>query len=95
MTTAERAGSDEEVRAALIRHGYNPDALACGLAALPGMEGKTWMSGHAKPEDKVLLRYRVCVLDGIVIDGHEGSDLDPGGGCIHCRKEWDEIDRED
>lgn len=87
----EQIGTDSEVRAALLRHGYPSDALACGVTCAPGNEGDSWMSGHAKPEEKVCLRYRVCVLDGILIDGHEASDLDPGGGCIHCRKEWDEI----
>lgn len=91
----ERLGSEEEERAALIRHGYPPDALPCGMSARPGREGETWLSGHAESQDRVLLRYWVCVLDGIIIDGHAASDLDPGGGCIHCRKEWDEIERED
>jgi len=32
-----------------------------------------------------MLRNWVCELDGIEIDGHEGSDLDPvSTACIHC-----------
>ena len=76
---------DEQQRDALRRHGYNPGALACGTAARPGNEGLTWQSAHYDPAQRVLLRYRVCVLDSIEIDGHEGSDLDPGStSCIHC-----------
>jgi hypothetical protein len=31
------------------------------------------------------MRNRVCELDGIEVDGHEGSDLDPNStSCIHC-----------
>ncbi|MCW2938476.1 MAG: hypothetical protein JWN00_1461 [Actinomycetia bacterium] len=65
-----------EQRAALTRHGYDPDLPPCGIGGPPGtIEGARG----------VLLRNRVCALDGIEIDGHEGSDLDPGStSCIHC-----------
>lgn len=66
----------EEQREALTRHGYDPDALPSGVS---GGKPGTWRGAH-----DVLLRPRVCKLDGIVIDAHEVSDLDPMGGCIHC-----------
>lgn len=91
VSVNERMGSEADVDGALARHGYNPDAVPCGLSARPGREGETWMSAG---QHQVLLRYRVCVLDGVLIDGHEASDLDPGGGCIHCGKEPDDGDRE-
>jgi hypothetical protein len=37
-----------------------------------------------------MLRSHVCELDGILIDGHEGSDLDyTSTSCIHCDYEGD------
>jgi hypothetical protein len=73
----------EEQRAALVRHGYNPDLPARGVTGPPeqvidGVHGK--------------LRNRVCYLDGVEIDGHEGSDLDPASNrCIHCGYDgWEE-----
>ena len=73
----------DEQRAALIRHGYDPDARPSGVS---GRNTGSWRGWN-----DVLLRNRVCYLDGIPIDPHEASDLDPGGGCIHCGKEWSEI----
>jgi hypothetical protein len=65
-----------EQRDALARHGYNPDLPPRGVAGGPG-EFKSYMHGK--------LRNWVCELDGIEIDGHEGSDLDPAStSCIHC-----------
>ena len=75
---------NDRQRKALVRHGYDPDAAPSGVS---GGTPRTWRGYH-----NVLLRQHVCDLDGIEIDGHEGSDLDPGGGCIHCRREWSEID---
>ncbi len=67
-----------EQLAALERHGY------ASWAAPRGVTGDTKVF-FFPPGDWVFLRNRVCVLDGIEIDGHEGSDLDPGGNsCIHC-----------
>jgi hypothetical protein len=65
-----------EQRAALARHGYDPDLPARGVSGPPGT---------IRGANGVLLRNHVCELDGIEIDGHEGSDLDPGStSCIHC-----------
>jgi hypothetical protein len=33
------------------------------------------------------LRNGVCELEGVEIDGHEPSDLDPFGGCMHCGRQ--------
>lgn len=68
----------DEQRAALAAHGYDPDAAASGVSSAG--DTMTWHGFGG-----VLLRYHVCELDGILIDGHEGSDLDPGSpGCLHC-----------
>lgn len=69
-------GVTPEQREALVRHGYDPDLPPRGVSGPPG----TIEGAHG-----VLLRNRVCELDGVEIDGHEGSDLDPGStSCIHC-----------
>lgn len=78
---------NQKQREALSRHGYDPDALPSGIS---GGAPRTW-----RGYNDVLLRQHVCDLDGIEIDGHEGSDLDLGGGCMHCRKERSEIDLDD
>jgi hypothetical protein len=66
-------------RELLGKHGYNPDAQPSGMSSSTGSR-ETWTGAHG-----ILLRYWVCQLDGILIDGHEGSDLDPGStDCIHC-----------
>ena len=67
----------------LAKHGYNPDAEPSGMSSKTGST-ETWAGARG-----VLLRYWVCELDGILIDGHAGSDLDPGSTeCIHCGKDW-------
>jgi hypothetical protein len=70
---------NEAQKAALARNGYDPDARARGVTGDPSLS----FINH----EGILLRNRVCYLDGIRIDGHEGSDLDPGGGCMHCSNE--------
>lgn len=76
-----------EQRAALVRHGYDPDLLPRGVTGGPG---RIRVSFAPVPPPGAwagwpYLRNRVCVLDGIVIDGHEGSDLDPTSTvCTHC-----------
>jgi hypothetical protein len=75
---------NEAQKAALIRYGYDPDLPARGMTGPPEVVIDGYIHG---PDGKILpgkLRNRVCYLDGIKIDGHEGSDLDPEGGCIHC-----------
>lgn len=68
---------DEEARLALIRHGYDADLPPRGVTGPPSQVIETWGG--------LRLRNRVCELDGVEIDGHEGSDLDPGStACIHC-----------
>lgn len=78
---------DEEraVRAALQRHGYDPDLAPRGVTGGPGaFEGyRTEVAGGLVP---CLLRNWACVLDGILIDGH--SDPDGTGMCIYCLEEW-------
>lgn len=72
----------QEQRDALVRRGYDPDAKPSGIAVntARGQKPDIWRGAY-----NVLLRHRVCVLDGIEIDGHRGSDLDPGDPtCIHC-----------
>ena len=75
-----------EQRAVLERHGIDPKAWPRGLTGDPT---------KAFTISGVLLRDRVCQLDDVDIDHHEASDLDPAGGCIHCRREWAEIYPED
>jgi len=78
-----------EARDALIRHGYDGDALPCGTTYDPPT--RTWPYETWRGDRKVVLgvlRSHVCELDGIEVDGHEGSDLDPGStACIHCDHE--------
>lgn len=77
---------DDAQRDALTRHGYDPAALPAGVS---GGRPRTWpgMGG-------ILLRPHVCELDGITIDGHRGSDLDPTDpACLHCRQpRWADLD---
>lgn len=74
----------QEQREALKRHGYNPDLLPRGIAGPPG-EFSGWVRDRDEKLVQGKLRNRVCTLDGIEIDGHEGSDLDPSStACIHC-----------
>lgn len=72
----------------LVRHGIDPalprhvegGRIVAGL--LPADD-----SGGFRVVDVPTRRERICELDGVEIDGHEASDLDPWGGCIHCGKE--------
>jgi len=81
-------------RAALARYGYDPDLTPNGCTGPP----RTVIHGSTRGPDgtfvPILLRYRVCKLDGVLIDGHEPSDLDPGGPCLHCLAEPEEMDRD-
>lgn len=74
-----------EAMEALRRHGYAPGIAPRGV----GGDTSVFISGD------IYLRNRVCALDGVEVDGHEGSDLDPNGGCMHCGKEWGEIFSDD
>lgn len=72
-------------RELLIGHGYDPDASPSGVPGPP----RTWQGTRVVSTDPyvaepVTLRPHVCQLDGVLIDGHEASDLDPGGGCMLC-----------
>ena len=75
-----------EQREALRRHGYDPDALPCGAIYTPLWPlADSYLPG-------TMLRSHVCELDGILIDGHGGSDLYLGyasTSCIHCDYEGD------
>lgn len=52
----------------------------CPWAARRGVGGGTsiWLSKYG-PSGPIYTRDRVCY-----VDGHEGSDIDPGAICIHC-----------
>lgn len=82
-TCPEHDPLSEEQKAALRRHGYNPDHVPSGASGPPGPPYKSL--------EGLWLRHKVCELDGILIDGHEPSDLDPLGGCMHCGKPTSEI----
>ena len=75
----ERELTNEQI-AALKRHGYEPRAAPIGMSRDTRL--------MYIPAERIILRYRVCELDGIEIDGHEASDLDTDATCIHCNKEW-------
>ena len=71
----------EGQRELMQRHGYDPDVPYRGVSG-PG--------GTMKGAGDVLLRNRVCYLEGQRIDPHEASDLDVpeddgSMACIHCR----------
>ena len=69
---------------ALQRHGYDPRLPPRGVAGPPGDVG-TFVACVDGRDVRFPLRNRVCELDGIEVDGHEGSDLDPTStACIHC-----------
>jgi hypothetical protein len=71
----------------LIRHGYNPDLPPRGLSGAPDEVIKVRKLPDVDGQPQwTELRNRVCTLDGVEIDGHEGSDLDPGGECLHCHE---------
>lgn len=59
----------------LYDHGYCNWAAARGVTGDPG---ELFLSrfGAGGP---IFLRNRVCY-----VDGHQGSDLDPGVRCLHC-----------
>lgn len=75
-----------EAWAALERHGYDPTLPPRGVSGPPGrIDGLDNYRAADGTRVSVPLRNRVCELDGIEIDGHAGSDLDPGSTmCIHC-----------
>lgn len=76
----------EEQRAALARHGYDPDIAPSGRAGPPSR----YLSAA-----NVWIRPHVCQLDEIEIDGHELSDLFPEDAiCIHCHLDLWSGDRE-
>jgi hypothetical protein len=74
-----------EAWAALERHGYDPRLPPRGIAGPPGeIRGGVFGDVDGRPV-YMPLRNRVCELDGVRVDGHEGSDLDPGStSCLHC-----------
>jgi hypothetical protein len=71
----------------LVRHGIDPTRplyVEGGLTVVgtvPPAQGKGFRVVDVPRRD------RVCELDGVEIDGHEVSDLDPCGGCLYCGKE--------
>jgi hypothetical protein len=76
---------EPEAWLALLRHGYDPILPPRGVSGPPGRIGGFRIGEHDGKPVYMPLRNRVCELDGIEVDGHEGSDLDPGSTvCIHC-----------
>jgi hypothetical protein len=74
-----------EAWVALKRHGYNPALPPRGVSGPPGEFGGFTMGFVGGEPFRFPMRNRVCELDGVAVDGHEGSDLDPGStSCIHC-----------
>lgn len=69
-----RNGITKQDQAWLESHGY------CPWAARRGVSGGTqiWLSKYGV-HGPIYVRDRVCY-----VDGHEGSDLDPGVICLHC-----------
>lgn len=71
----------------LVRHGIDPthplhvDGGLTVVGTVPPAEGRGFRVVD------VPRRKRVCELDGVEIDGHAPSDLDPFGGCLYCGKE--------
>lgn len=68
-------------REVMLRHGYDPDVPYRGLSG----------PGGTFPETVTLpaVRNRICYLEGMRIDPHEASDLDPGStSCIHCGRDF-------
>jgi hypothetical protein len=74
----------EEAHQALRRHGYPADYAPRGVTGDPGFSFRSSMRDPDGELVDVMLRNRVCQLDGIEVDGHAPSELDPGGGCMYC-----------
>jgi hypothetical protein len=74
-----------EAWVALQRHGYNPALPPRGVSGPPGELGGFTMGLVGGEPFRFPMRNWVCALDGIEVDGHEGSDLDSGStSCIYC-----------
>lgn len=83
----------EEAHEALQRHGYPADFAPRGVTGDPAFSFRSMMRDADGELVDLMLRNRVCQLDGVEVDGHVPSDLDPGGGCMHCGAEiWAEDD---
>jgi hypothetical protein len=82
---------DEQRRALLAKHGYDPDLRPRGVSGGPERVFAGMLGGRQH-----WLRNWVCQLDGVLIDGHEGNDLDPGETiCIQCGHDWGEDECDD
>ena len=77
-----------EAWVALVRHGYDPSLPRRGVPGPPGrIDGRT----IARVDGQLIhlpLRNHVCELDGVEVDGHVVSDLDSGGDCMFCGREF-------
>lgn len=69
-----------EQRDLLESHGYASQAAPRGVSGGPDMLFFSYFTRLPS----VFLRNRVCKLAGVVIEGHETSDLDNELRCIHC-----------
>jgi hypothetical protein len=78
----------------LVKHGYDPRLPPNGTrnrgpGSVNGMVIGRIASGPREGWGLVYmpLRNGVCELEGVEIDGHEPSDLDPLGGCMWCGRQ--------
>lgn len=73
----------------LVKHGHDPLLPPNGMRSTePHVVLHGLLIGYVdgRPVYEPL-RRGVCELEGVEIDGHEPSDLDPFGGCMHCGKQ--------
>jgi hypothetical protein len=80
-----RFPDDDEYNRLLTEHGYNPALSPRGISGGPGEFDGYRVEGNVTVPCK--LRNWVCVLDGVLIDGH--SDQDNTGLCVYCSAELD------
>ena len=79
-TASVTSGLSQEQRDLLVSHGYAVQAAPRGISGGPDM--LFYSDFRSRPG--VFVRNRVCKLAGVLIDGHERSDLDNEWCCIHC-----------
>lgn len=81
----ERWEEDDRVITGLLaKHGYPAELRPRGVTGPPGEV----ISGYQNRDGKIVparLRNWVCVLEGVIIDGH--SDQDNTGMCVLCGRE--------
>lgn len=77
-----------EARAALAEHGYDPRAIPAHTTgeSTETFDGPTATITTAKQRVFLRMRHHVCVLDGVVVDGHHKG---PDGLCTYCEEKVD------